>query len=102
MQRDMSSNSCAEESTHCLPVRTVVERHMTMTGLKEVAVIESCSCLPDPELCHRVQEHIIHYPGTPFETSVDVGRCSGPCNAGQFKISNIITTNLQVRFSYSP
>ena len=84
MQRDVSAKSCGEES-HCLPTRTVVERHMTMSGLQEVAVIESCSCLSDPELCHRVEEHVIHFPGTPFETSVDVGRCSGPCNSGKVK-----------------
>ncbi|XP_032795499.2 uncharacterized protein LOC116931928 [Daphnia magna] len=81
MQRDISPKSCGDDS-HCLPTRTVVERHMTMSGMQEVAVIEDCSCLSDPELCHRVEERAIHFPGTPFETSVDVGRCSGPCSSG--------------------
>ena len=56
---------------------------MTMSGMQEVAVIEDCSCMSDPELCHRVEERVIHFPGTPFETSVDVGRCSGPCMSGR-------------------
>nr|CAH0111355.1 unnamed protein product [Daphnia galeata] len=81
MQRDIAPKSCGEDS-HCLPTRTVVERHMTMSGMQEVAVIEDCSCMSDPELCHRVEERVIHFPGTPFETSVDVGRCSGPCMSG--------------------
>jgi hypothetical protein len=82
MQRDVAPKSCGEDS-HCLPTRTVVERHMTMSGMQEVAVIEDCSCMSDPELCHRVEERVIHFPGTPFETSVDVGRCSGPCMSGR-------------------
>lgn len=56
---------------------------MTMAGVQEVAVIEECSCVSDPELCHRIEERVTHFPGTPFEIPVDVGRCSGPCNTGK-------------------
>lgn len=84
MQRDESAKSCSGETHHCLPTRTVIERHMTMSGLQQVAVIEDCACVPQiTQYCHRVEENVVHFQGTPFETTIDVGRCSGSCtNSG--------------------
>lgn len=80
MQRDESTKSCGGETHHCLPTRTVIERHMTMLGLQQVAVIEDCTCRSQlTQYCHRVEENVVYFPGTPFETTVDIGRCSGSC-----------------------
>ena len=69
---------------------------MTLAGLQQVAVIEDCSCLQKPQHCQRLQHNVIHFPGTPFETVVDIGKCSGNCTEGKFLInSNFCFRRLQ-------
>ena len=57
---------------------------MTMAGVQQVAVIEDCSCVASAQQCQRVDKNVVYFPGTPFETVVDVGACSGPCQSGAY------------------
>ena len=81
LQQEMTPESCGGASS-CQPTRSVMERHVTMSGSRQIAVIEDCVCTPQPTRCHRVVDNVVYFADTPFETVVDVGACKGPCHSG--------------------
>ena len=81
LQKEASAESCGGTSI-CQPTRSVMERHVTMNGPRQVSVIEDCVCTPQPTHCHRIVDNVVYFADTPFETVVDVGSCKGPCRSG--------------------
>ncbi|XP_036411494.1 uncharacterized protein im:7138239 [Megalops cyprinoides] len=67
--------SCGKSST-CEPARVRVERVLLMEGLREVEVIDECHCEPKLEHCIRMPALKTYYFETPYESVVDVGKCS--------------------------
>ena len=85
LQKEASPESCGGTSS-CQPTRSVMERHMTMSGPRQVSVIEDCLCTPQPPHCQRVVDNVVYFADTPFETVVDVGTCQGPCRSGTWSL----------------
>lgn len=73
---------CAGESA-CLPSRSRVQRVSTLRGMQEVPVVEECGCSYKQERCYRHPHTLQLHPGTPYETHLDVGACSGRCDSGE-------------------
>ncbi|MEE6487121.1 hypothetical protein FKM82_014806 [Ascaphus truei] len=72
-----SEPSCPLESS-CQPTKVGLERVLLFQGIQEVEVIEDCQCNPTPEECIRMPFLKTFFPDTPFESTVDVGKCSSP------------------------
>ncbi|KAJ8277389.1 hypothetical protein GJAV_G00074630 [Gymnothorax javanicus] len=67
--------SCGRSST-CEPARIRVERVLLMEGLREVEVVDECHCELKLEQCVRMPALKTYLYETPYETVVDVGKCS--------------------------
>ncbi|KAE8632052.1 hypothetical protein XENTR_v10001408 [Xenopus tropicalis] len=72
-----SEPSCPQEST-CQPTKVGIERVLLFQGIQEVEVIEDCQCSLTPHDCIRMPFLKTFFPDTPFESTVDVGKCSSP------------------------
>ncbi|XP_071997657.1 uncharacterized protein [Engystomops pustulosus] len=72
-----SEPSCPHE-TRCQPTNVRLERVLLYQGIQEVEVIEDCQCNPTPHECIRMPFLKTFFPDTPFESTVDVGKCSSP------------------------
>ncbi|XP_013862890.1 uncharacterized protein pnhd isoform X2 [Austrofundulus limnaeus] len=60
----------------CEPAGVRVERVLLFEGPREVEVIQECHCEMKLTQCVRVPSLKTYYSGTPYETVLDVGRCS--------------------------
>ncbi|GFG39203.1 hypothetical protein Cfor_04162 [Coptotermes formosanus] len=78
--RSSVAKPCAGESA-CLPSRSRVQRVSTLRGMQEVPVVEECGCSYKQERCYRHPHTLQLHPGTPYETHLDVGACSGRCDS---------------------
>ncbi|XP_035268268.1 uncharacterized protein im:7138239 isoform X1 [Anguilla anguilla] len=67
--------SCGRSSI-CEPAGIRVERVLLMEGLREVEVIDECHCELKLEQCVRMPALKTYLFETPYETVVDVGKCS--------------------------
>ncbi|KAG9350704.1 hypothetical protein JZ751_024593 [Albula glossodonta] len=67
--------SCGRGST-CEPAGRRVERVLLMEGLREVEVIDECQCELKLEQCVRMPALKTYLFETPYETVIDVGKCS--------------------------
>jgi hypothetical protein len=74
--------ACARQSA-CLPSRSRLQRVSTLHGMQEHLVVEECGCWHKPNRCYRQAHTLQLYPGTPYETHLDVGSCSGRCESGE-------------------
>ncbi|XP_073468420.1 uncharacterized protein [Aquarana catesbeiana] len=72
-----SEPSCPSQSS-CQPTKVTIERVLLFQGIQEIAVIEDCQCTPIPQECIRMPFLKTFFPDTPFESTVDVGKCSSP------------------------
>ncbi|XP_066552103.1 uncharacterized protein pnhd [Amia ocellicauda] len=70
-------SSCAAGSG-CESAGVRVERVLLFEGLREVEVIDGCHCEPSPAQCVRMPALKTYFFESPFETVVDVGKCSNP------------------------
>ncbi|XP_069832286.1 uncharacterized protein [Dendropsophus ebraccatus] len=75
-----SDPSCPHE-TSCQPTKVGLERVLLFQGIQEVEVIEDCQCNPIPQDCIRMPFLKTFFPDTPFESTVDVGKCSSPTDS---------------------
>jgi hypothetical protein len=73
---------CSGESA-CLPTKSRLQRVSTLLGMQEHLVVEECGCRHRPNRCYRQAHALQLYPGTPYETHLDVGTCSGRCESGE-------------------
>ncbi|XP_067169185.1 uncharacterized protein [Apteryx mantelli] len=71
-ERSCSPGSC------CEPTRVHVEQLLLFEGVREVEVIEGCQCSTCPEECLRLPALKTFFPDSPWEVTVDVGKCSDP------------------------
>ncbi|XP_029466732.1 uncharacterized protein LOC115096370 [Rhinatrema bivittatum] len=79
-----SEPSCPPHSS-CEPTKVGLERVLLFQGVQEVEVIEGCQCQASPEDCVRAPALKVFFPDSPFESTVDVGKCSSPSEtAGLF------------------
>ncbi|XP_078524614.1 uncharacterized protein LOC144797744 [Lissotriton helveticus] len=78
--------SCPKSST-CEPSKVLLERVLLFEGVQEVEVTEDCQCNPVPEECIRMPFLKAFFPDSPFETTVDVGKCSNPSEAAGLSCS---------------
>lgn len=60
----------------CEPARLRVERVLLSEGVREVEVVEGCHCSACPEECLRLPALKTFFPDSPWEVTVDVGKCS--------------------------
>ncbi|XP_053319608.1 uncharacterized protein LOC128491314 [Spea bombifrons] len=72
-----SEPSCPKSSS-CQSTKVGIERVLLFQGIQEIDVIEDCQCSPTPEECIRMPFLKSFFPDTPFESTVDVGKCSSP------------------------
>ncbi|XP_075137765.1 uncharacterized protein LOC142213316 [Leptodactylus fuscus] len=72
-----SESSCPHE-TSCQPTNVGLERVLLFQGIQEVEVIEDCQCNPNPQECIRMPFLKTFFPDTPFESTIDTGKCSSP------------------------
>ncbi|NP_001121223.1 pinhead L homeolog precursor [Xenopus laevis] len=72
-----SEPSCPQEYT-CQSTKVGIERVLLFQGIQEVEVIEDCQCSLIPEDCIRMPFLKTFFPDSPFESTVDVGKCSSP------------------------
>ncbi|KAM9619823.1 uncharacterized protein ACIBXB_019693 isoform 1-T6 [Morphnus guianensis] len=70
--RSCPSGSC------CEPARVHVERLLLFEGVREVEVVDGCHCSTCPEECLRLPALKTFFPDSPWEVTVDVGKCSDP------------------------
>ncbi|XP_030631926.1 uncharacterized protein pnhd [Chanos chanos] len=61
----------------CEPTGMRVEKMMLFDGLREVEIIEDCHCETKMTQCVRVPSLRTYFFETPYETVIDVGKCSG-------------------------
>uniref|UniRef100_W5M6C0 Pinhead n=1 Tax=Lepisosteus oculatus TaxID=7918 RepID=W5M6C0_LEPOC len=62
----------------CVSAGVRVERVLLFDGVREVEVTEECHCEPSPPECVRMPALKTYFFETPYETVVDVGKCSKP------------------------
>ncbi|KAM6040317.1 uncharacterized protein LJ206_020391 [Theristicus caerulescens] len=62
----------------CEPARLRVERLLLVEGVREVEVVDGCHCSTCPEECLRLPALKTFFPDSPWEVTVDVGKCSDP------------------------
>jgi len=62
----------------CRPKVSVISSLYTADGVKDFENIKDCDCIDGSE-CQRVAHIKTYFPGTTFETTVDVGQCVGRC-----------------------
>lgn len=55
-----------------------VERLLLFEGVREVEVVDGCHCSTCPEECLRLPALKTFFPDSPWEVTVDVGKCSDP------------------------
>lgn len=60
----------------CEPAGLRVERVLLLDGPREVEVVQECHCEMKLTQCVRVPALKTYYSETPYETVLDVGRCS--------------------------
>ncbi|XP_040275773.1 uncharacterized protein LOC120990947 [Bufo bufo] len=72
-----SEPSCPHENS-CQPTKVGLERVLLFQGVQEVEVIEDCQCNPTPQECIRMPFLKTFFTDTPFESTLDVGKCSSP------------------------
>lgn len=70
-------HSCPAGSC-CEPARVHVERLLLFEGVREVEVVDGCHCSTCPEECLRLPALKTFFPDSPWEVTVDVGKCSDP------------------------
>ncbi|XP_069478898.1 uncharacterized protein [Ambystoma mexicanum] len=92
-----SEPSCPMGAT-CEPTKILLERVLLFHGIQEVEVTEDCQCNPVLEECIRMPALKAFFPDSPFETTVDVGKCSSPTEtAGLFcsptKFETVVVEN---------
>nr|CAD7201123.1 unnamed protein product [Timema douglasi] len=80
-EKSYSLKSCPEDWM-CTPSSSAVHRVSTLRGLQEFTVVEGCECRERPPICTRESSSLLLHPGTPYETRLDVGVCSGHCQLG--------------------
>ena len=68
-----------EDCIKCLPTSSVISTMYTENGLSHYENIKDCDCVRMNK-CHRVSRIKTYYPGTKYETTLDVGQCLGDCN----------------------
>ncbi|XP_018429082.1 PREDICTED: uncharacterized protein LOC108801677 [Nanorana parkeri] len=75
-----SEPSCSKGDmpTSCQATKVAIERVLLLQGIQEIAVIEDCQCIIIPQECIRMPFLKTFFPDTPFESTVDVGKCSSP------------------------
>jgi hypothetical protein len=73
---------CPGESS-CVASKSRIQRVSTLRGMQELSVVEECDCRHKSKRCYRQPHTLQLYPGTPYETHLDVGTCSGPCDSGE-------------------
>lgn len=67
----------------CQPACVHVERLLRFDGVREAEVVDGCHCSTCPEECLRLPALKTFFPGSPWEVTVDVGKCSDvTCSAG--------------------
>ncbi|XP_041085024.1 uncharacterized protein LOC121300524 [Polyodon spathula] len=69
--------SCPAGSV-CEPTAVRVERVLLFEGLREVEVIDECHCEASPGQCVRMPALKTFFFETPYETVIDMGKCSSP------------------------
>ncbi|XP_027559248.1 uncharacterized protein LOC113977375 [Neopelma chrysocephalum] len=85
----------------CEPARLHVERLLLLQGAREVEVVDGCHCSTCPEECLRLPALKTFFPDSPWEVTVDVGKCSDPASSadGLFcmptKFSTVLVKNPQ-------
>ncbi|XP_071433937.1 uncharacterized protein [Pithys albifrons albifrons] len=72
--------SCPAGS-RCEPARLRLERLLLLQGTREVEVIDGCHCSTCPEECLRLPALKTFFPDSPWEVTVDVGKCSDPAHS---------------------
>ncbi|MFT7818730.1 uncharacterized protein LOC111847599 [Arapaima gigas] len=68
--------SCGVDAD-CAPANVRVEHVLLLDGERQVEVVEECHCEPRPPRCIRVPSLKTFYFETPYESVLDVGKCSG-------------------------
>ncbi|XP_010132548.1 PREDICTED: uncharacterized protein LOC104491778, partial [Buceros rhinoceros silvestris] len=63
-------------SKKCARPRLRVDRLLLAEGVQEVEVVEGCHCSACPEECLRLPALKTFFPDSPWEVTVDVGKCS--------------------------
>jgi len=63
----------------CRPKVTVVSSMYTEHGVKDYENVKDCDCIDGSE-CQRAASIKTYFPGTAFETTMDVGQCLGACS----------------------
>ncbi|KAM7081417.1 uncharacterized protein J5F26_015056 isoform 1-T1 [Ciconia maguari] len=86
--RPGAPRSCPEGSC-CEPARVHVERLLLFEGVRELEVVDGCHCSTCPEECLRLPALKTFFPDSPWEVTVDVGKCSDPTYSAEqrFKLS---------------
>jgi len=67
-----------EDCLVCRPSVSTISSLYTPRGVKDFENIEDCDCIDGSE-CQRAKHIKTYFPGTIFETTVDVGQCVGRC-----------------------
>lgn len=63
-------------SADCVAASVRVEHVLLFEGPREVEVLEECQCEPRLMHCVRVPALKIYHHDTPYESVLDVGKCS--------------------------
>ncbi|XP_077999235.1 uncharacterized protein LOC144452097 [Glandiceps talaboti] len=77
-----SDQSCPGRSV-CEPTRLIRERIHLVGAPSEFDVIENCQCKFKPSQCRRQSRLLVLYPASPYQRTIDVGTCMGPCHNGE-------------------
>jgi len=70
-----------EDCLKCLPKEVTINSLYTAEGVTQTKDVRDCSCEGAGE-CRRLPLYTTYFPNTIFETTVDVGQCSGDCADG--------------------
>ncbi|XP_027647282.2 uncharacterized protein LOC101915461 isoform X1 [Falco peregrinus] len=62
----------------CEPTHVHMERLLLLEGVREVEVVDGCHCSMCPEECLRLPAVKTFFPDSPWEVTIDVGKCSDP------------------------
>jgi hypothetical protein len=67
-----------ENCLRCLPKEVTINTIYTANGVQNIRDVRDCDCTETSD-CERLPLEQTYFPGTIFETTVDVGQCAGTC-----------------------
>ena len=92
----------------CVPVHTEVDQVLTANGIIDLVYIKRCGCAPTKKRttqpsstqCQLSESRQTFFAGTKYEKTINVGVCTGRCDANRGETDVFVTKPLSLSVIY--